>query len=86
MADIIPRKDRGRAIAALGWQPIVVTLGAVPSGFFRFLPFFAGSALSGYIYDLNPAHAYPWMLLAMGYVLELALCLLIVKEPDKPEE
>jgi len=84
MADIIPRKDRGRAIAAIGWQPIVITLGAMSAGFFRFLPFFVGSVLSGYIYELDPR--YPWLLLTGGYALELITCHFLIREPEKPAD
>jgi len=84
MADIVPRKDRGRAIAAIGWQPIVITLGAVSAGFFRFPPFFVGSVLSGYVYELDPR--YPWFLLAGGFFLELIVCHFFIKETEKPAD
>jgi len=84
LADIVPRKDRGRAIAAIGWQPIVITIGAISSGFFRFPPYFVGSIVSGYTYEVDVR--LPWFLLALGYVLEFLVCHRMVREPEKPAE
>ena len=84
MADIVPRKDRGRAIAAIGWQPIVITIGAVSSGFFRFPPYFIGSFLSGYIYEIDTR--LPWFLLVTGYIIEFVVCHRLIKEAEKPAE
>ncbi|MEM2093950.1 MAG: MFS transporter [Candidatus Bathyarchaeia archaeon] len=84
LADIVPRKDRGRAIAAVGWQPIVISIGAVSSGFFRFLPYFIGSLLSGYVYELDVR--LPWYLLVSGYVAEAVICHYVVREPENPAE
>ncbi len=84
MADIVPRKDRGRAIAAIGWQPIVITIGAISSGFFRFPPYFIGSFLSGYIYEIDIR--LPWFVLVSGYVLELVACHRLIREAEEPAE
>ena len=83
-ADIVPKEARGRAIAALGWQPIVISMGAVSQGFFRCPPYFIGSLLSGYIYEMNPR--YPWFLMAGAYVAEVVICYFLIKEPEKPAE
>ncbi|MDQ1281556.1 MAG: hypothetical protein QG670_2821 [Thermoproteota archaeon] len=80
-ADIVPREARGRAIAALGWQPIVLAVGAASSGFFKFPPYFMGSFLSGYIYNMNPN--FPWYLLACGYIIEFIACYFLIREPKK---
>jgi len=84
VADIVPRESRGRAVAAVGWQPIVLSLGAISTGFFRFPPYFLGSALSGYVYSLDAR--YPWLLLAGGYAFGFVVCWFLVNEPEEPEE
>ncbi len=83
-ADIVPKRSRGRAIAALGWQPIVISLGAVSQGFFKFPPYFVGSLLSGVVYSMDLS--LPWILLAGGYITELVVCYFLIKEPKKPTE
>jgi len=81
MVDIAPRRDRGRAIAAVGLLPIVISLEAVSAGFFRFPPFFVGSVLSCCICELNLS--YPWFLLAGGCVFELVISWFLIREPEK---
>ena len=84
IADIVPRKQRGRAIAAIGWQPVIISLGAVSNGFLRFPSYFAGSLLSGYIYSIDVR--YPWFLLAMAYAIESAICYFLIRQPEKPAD
>ncbi|MCW4021016.1 MAG: MFS transporter [Candidatus Bathyarchaeota archaeon] len=84
VADTIPRERRGRAMAAIGWHPVIISLGVMATGFFRYPSYFIGSALSGYIFSLN-AH-YPWFLLAGAYVLQFVTCLFLVKQPEKPAD
>jgi MFS family permease len=83
-ADIVPRESRGRALAALGWRPVVIALGVMSQGFFKFPPYFVGSLLSGYVYERNPS--FPWFILAFAYSLELIICFFLIKEPKKPVE
>jgi len=86
LADIIPRESRGRAIAAIGWQPVIlsISVGMMASGFFRFPPNVIGSALSGYLFDLDIR--LPWFLLAAAYALEFLICFFFIKEPEKPAD
>ncbi len=81
LANTVSREERGKTIAAIGWQPIVISLGAVSHGFLRFPAYFAGSFLSGYIYEADPH--YPWFLLAGSYVLMSAICLFLIEQPEK---
>lgn len=84
IADIVPRKHRGRAIAAIGWQPVIISIGAVSTGFLRFPPYFTGSLLSGYIYDMDVR--YPWFLLSVAYASEFLICRFLLKQPEKPAD
>lgn len=84
MADIVPRKNRGRAIAAFGLHPVVMKIETSTSGFFRFFPYFAGSLISGYVFRFDPR--YPWFLVTIGYSVGLILCYFLIKEPEKPAE
>jgi DHA1 family multidrug resistance protein-like MFS transporter len=80
LADLVPTRNRGRTAAAIGWNPIAMSLGATASGFYRFLPSFTGSAVSGYVYSFNPA--LPWVLLAAAYAVECVVAFVFIKESE----
>ncbi len=84
LADMVPRERRGRATAAIGWQPVIISLGAMSSGFFRFPPYFSGSALSGYVFSIDAR--LPWYLLAAGYASASVICKFLIKEPREPAD
>ena len=87
MADLAPRERRGRIISAIGQGSLGTRTAKVAQGnpgfilaLFSFAGFFAG----GYIYDLNPA--YPWFFLTISVATSLGSTMLLLKEPEKPEE
>ncbi len=84
LADIIPRESRGRAIAAIGGQPVSIAMESPYPSFFRFPPSFVGSALSGYVFGLDPQ--YPWFFLVGAYALESVICHFLIKDPEKPAD
>ncbi len=69
-------------VNALG-QGLGVGIGGYTRGFILFIPSTIGAFLGGYIYEFNPAM--PWLLQAVFLLLEIALTVLFVKEPDKAE-
>jgi MFS family permease len=80
LADLVPTRHRGRTAAAIGWNPIVMSLGATASGFYRFLPSFTGSAISGYVYSYDPT--LPWVLLAAAYAVECVVAYVFIQESE----
>lgn len=85
LADSIPKEIRGRIMAGLGSG---ITLGVTgigfPSGFLIFLPKTLGSLAGGYIYHLIPA--LPWVLQSGILLIGLVYTLLMLKDPETPQE
>jgi MFS family permease len=81
MADTIPKKTRGRIMAALGQGVnIGVSGGGYARGFILFIPATIGAYFGGYIYDFNPM--LPWLLQATILLVSIALTYVYIKEPE----
>jgi MFS family permease len=84
LADIIPKNLRGRVMSGIGQGiGLGVSGGGYASGFLLFIPLSIGSALSGYIFTINPT--YPWLILAAFMALAAVITILFVHEPTKAE-
>jgi len=84
LADTIPRSMRGRVMSGVG-QGVSFGITGVgyASGFLLFIPMTIGSVISGYIYNYNPV--YPWYIQSVFLTVGLIICLLFVKNPERPE-
>ena len=89
IADIVPRRWRGRVMALMGRGVLHIWSGGYPwggpsaMGFLLSIPMMIGSFIGGYIYGFNPI--YPWFLLSASIVLSLILTIVLLREPEKPE-
>jgi MFS family permease len=88
MADMVPRKNRGRVMAALGRGTVMIGAasggtGGPGVGFLVTLPLMVASLLGGYVYASNPA--YPWYLTVVTTALSIVLCLAFVRDPKTAE-
>jgi MFS family permease len=88
MADIVPRKTRGRVMAAIGRGTIMINpsragLGGPNLGFIFTLPLMAGLIMGGYVYGINPS--YPWILQFVFLLGSLIVSLTLLREPEKAE-
>ncbi len=79
---MVPSRERGRAIAALGLGPFDILrtdVGIMVNlGFFAYIPAIVVTLLSGYIYSFNPM--YPWFLLSTFLFLLALLTLVFISE------
>jgi MFS family permease len=84
LADTIPRSVRGRVMSGVG-QGVSFGITGVgyASGFLLFIPMTIGSVISGYIYNFNPV--YPWYIQSVFLTVGLIICLLFIKNPERPE-
>jgi MFS family permease len=84
LADAIPRSVRGRVMSGVG-QGVSFGITGVgyASGFLLFIPMTIGSVISGYIYNFNPV--YPWYIQSVFLTVGLIICLLFIKNPERPE-
>jgi MFS family permease len=82
--DMVPKNTRGRMIAALGGGGVWLMGGAWGLGVVAMLSITFGSLLSGYIYRLEPS--LPWLIMAAGLVVTGVLFLVLLREPDAPED
>jgi len=84
LADAIPRSMRGRVMSGVG-QGVSFGITGVgyASGFLLFIPMTVGSVISGYIYNYNPV--YPWYIQSVFLTVGLIICLLFIKNPERPE-
>lgn len=84
LADAIPRSMRGRVMSGVG-QGVSFGITGVgyASGFLLFIPMTIGSVISGYIYNYNPA--YPWYIQSVLLTVGLIICILFIKNPERPE-
>jgi len=89
IADIVPRRWRGRVMALVGrgvlhiWSGGYYWGGASGTGFLLSIPMIAGSFMGGYIYSFNPI--YPWFLLSASIISSLLLTIVLLREPKEPE-
>ncbi len=83
---MVPSKERGRAIAALGIRAFGIlntNVGFMAGlGFFAYIPAIIVTLTSGYIYGFNPM--YPWFLLSAFLFMLTLLTLIFVHEQSKP--
>jgi len=82
-ADMTPRKQRGRIMAAMGAGGVWLMGGSWGSGIFGMLLQSTGIFLSGYIYKMN--EALPWMVLSSALVILGVLFILLVRDPETAE-
>ena len=84
---IVPREQRGRALAAVGlnlFNFLRYNPGMMAGfGFLAYIPAIAVALASGYIYEFNPM--YPWFLLSISLIVVAALTFFFIREPTKPE-
>ena len=84
IANMIPRKRRGRLYSLLGERGVTINFGNFwGGGFLLFPPAAVGALLGGYIYKMNTT--YLWMIFSTAMVMCLALIYLLVKEPEEAQ-
>jgi MFS family permease len=88
MADLVPRKMRGRVMAALGQGGIMIGAagggtGGPAVGFVVTIPLMLSSLAGGYLYALDPA--YPWYFVLMATALSILLTALFIRDPQRAE-
>jgi MFS family permease len=88
MADMVPRKNRGRVMAALGRGTVMIGAasggtGGPGVGFLVTLPLMITSLLGGYVYAYNAA--YPWYFVGAATALSILLCMAFVRDPRVAE-
>jgi MFS family permease len=88
MADVVPRKMRGRVMAAIGRGTIMINpgragLGGPNLGFIFIIPLILGSIMGGNIYGIKPS--YPWILQFIFLLGSLLVSLMLLKEPEQVE-
>ena len=86
MADAIPRKLRGRVMAAIGrgfvqLGPASGGTGGPGTGFLTTLPMMLGSIAGGYLYRYNTA--LPWVFVTVATAVSLVLAALYMRDPER---
>jgi MFS family permease len=89
MADYIPKKMRGKVMAAIGRGSVIVGAvgggtGGPGMGYLFTIPVMASSILGGVLYNLNPN--YVWMVLLLVTVIQISLIILFIRDPENVEE
>jgi MFS family permease len=84
LADTIPRRTRGRIMAALGQGANMgVSGGGYARGFILFIPATIGAYFGGYIYDYNPA--LPWFLQIALLSVSILLTYVYIRDPESAQ-
>jgi DHA1 family multidrug resistance protein B-like MFS transporter len=83
-ADMTPRKQRGRIMAAIGTGGIWLMGGAWGSGVMGMLLQSTGTFLSGYIYKIDISM--PWKILSASLIILGLLFILLVRDPENAED
>jgi MFS family permease len=88
MADIVPRENRGRVMALVGQGGIMIGpagggTGGPAVGFLITIPMMAASLIGGYLYALNPA--YPWFFVLAATACMVVITALFIRDPQKAE-
>jgi len=88
MADLVPRRMRGRVMSAVGRGSVMVGStggGTGGPGMGYFFTFFvmAGSVLGGVLYSVNPS--YPWLGVLAACVVQLLIVALFIRDPETRE-
>jgi len=88
MADTVPREMRGRVMAAIGRGSVMVGAagggtGGPGMGFVVTLPVMVASIAGGYLYAVNPA--YPWVFVLATIIAQLMVSALYIRDPVAAE-
>lgn len=88
MADIVPRRIRGRVMAAIGQGSIMIGpagggTGGPAMGFLVTIPLMLSSLAGGYLYASNPD--YPWILVGITTLISIGVTLAFIRDPQKAE-
>lgn len=88
VADMVPRKIRARAMAALGQDGVMLSAvgggtGGPDIGFLTTIPLMMASLAGGYLYGQNPA--YPWLFVLISTTISIILTILFIRDPQIAE-
>ena len=84
IANMIPRSRRGRLYSLLGERGVMISYGNFWGGGLLLFPAAAlGSALGGYIYEMNST--WLWIILPVSLILNLLLTYMYIKEPGSAQ-
>lgn len=88
MADLVPRQNRGRVMAAIGQGSIMIApagggTGGPAVGFLVTIPLMLASLAGGYLYTLNPV--YPWFVVMGTMMIAAVLTMLFIRDPQNAE-
>jgi MFS family permease len=88
MADLVPRENRGRVMAALGQGGIMIGpagggTGGPAMGFVVSIPLILASLLGGYLYASNPV--FPWVFVFFTTALSILLTVAFIRDPVRAE-
>ncbi len=88
MADLVPRRMRGRVMSAVGRGSVMVGAtgggtGGPGMGYFYTVFVVAGSVLGGVLYSVDPS--YPWLGVLAACVVQLVFVALFIRDPEERE-
>lgn len=88
MADLVPRRMRGRIMSAVGRGSVMIGstgggTGGPGMGYFYTLPVIAGSVLGGVLYSMDPI--YPWLGVLAACVVQMIFVVLFIRDPKERE-
>ena len=88
MADLIPRRQRGEMMAAIGQGGIMIAppgggAGGPALGYLFIPPVMLASLAGGWLYELNPT--YPWIFSTAVTLLSIVLIVVFVRDPPDAE-
>jgi MFS family permease len=88
MADIVPRRLRGRVMAAIGQGSIMIGpagggTGGPAMGFLVTVPLMLSSLAGGFMYAANPDA--PWIFVGVATLVSIGLTLAFVRDPQSAE-
>ena len=88
MADLVPRQQRGKVMAAIGQGGMMIGpagggVGGPALGYLFIPPVMVASLAGGYLYMLNPI--YPWIFSLATTVLSIILTVLYIKDAHSAE-
>ena len=89
MADFVPRKRRGRVMAAIGRGSVLIGatgggIGGPGMGYLFTIPVMAASIIGGLLYSMNPV--YTWICVIGTTMIQLVSIVLFIRDPEKVEE
>jgi MFS family permease len=88
MVDYVPRRLRGRVMAAIGRGSVLLGAagggtGGPGMGYLFTIPVLAGSLLGGVLYAINPL--YPWYCFFVTTVIQIITLILFIRDPGKED-